>query len=416
MRREKQLDPDNPNQRREDSYRGADPPVRVLLLISAMGGNIPTAGLLDDALFETTVLAAKFFDPALPLSPHDLVFNAIGDADRCGPALAAAERILGCSPSPLINPPARVAATGRLGAARLLAGIAELVVPAIARLPRAALATPDAATRLATEGFAFALLVRAPGFQTGRHFLAVDDAAALGRSLNALPGETFFVIRPLDARGADGLFRKYRVMLIEGALYPLHLAISPEWKVHYFTAAMAGNASFRAEEARFLADMPGVLGSRAMAALGEIGNQLGLDYAGVDFALGPTGEVLLLEANPAMAIVPPNADPRWNYRREALRRVLDSIRRMLVGRAVQAAAASAGSRAERSAGISLAGRGRLNRKPCTSVQFSAESAANCSSVSTPSAVVAMPRLLQSPVTARTIAMLSGRQESSRTND
>ncbi len=41
----------------------------------------------------------------------------------------------------------------------------------------------------------------------------------------------------------------------------------------------------RAEEARFLEDMPGVLGPRAMAALAEIQNVLGLDYAGIDFGL-----------------------------------------------------------------------------------------------------------------------------------
>ena len=57
--------------------------------------------------------------------------------------------------------------------------------------------------------------------------------------------------------------RKYRVMFIGGAVYPLHLAISDDWKVHYFTAAMAANQAFRDEEQRFLEDMPSVLGERA---------------------------------------------------------------------------------------------------------------------------------------------------------
>ena len=30
---------------------------------------------------------------------------------------------------------------------------------------------------------------------------------------------------------------KYRVMFIDGVCHPLHLAISRDWKVHYFTAA-----------------------------------------------------------------------------------------------------------------------------------------------------------------------------------
>ncbi len=73
-------------------YRGAGTPVRVLLLISAMGGNTPTASLLDDSVFATTVLVTDYYDRKIPLPPHDIVFNSIGDADICGDSLAAASR------------------------------------------------------------------------------------------------------------------------------------------------------------------------------------------------------------------------------------------------------------------------------------------------------------------------------------
>ena len=46
-------------------------------------------------------------------------------------------------------------------------------------------------------------------------------------------------------------------------------------------------------------------------------------------------------------------------------------------------------------------------QPCTSVQPSCRSRSSCSLVSTPSAVVVMPRLLPSAATARTMATLSG---------
>ena len=79
--------------------------------------------------------------------------------------------------------------------------------------------------------------------------------------------------------------RKYRVMCIDGVLYPLHLAISANWKVHYLSADMATNPGYRAEESRFLEDMPGVLGATGMNALTAIGKMLDLDYVGFDFAL-----------------------------------------------------------------------------------------------------------------------------------
>ncbi len=128
-------------------------------------------------------------------------------------------------------------------------------------------------------------------------------------------------------------YRKYRVMMIGGWLYPLHLAISPNWKIHYVTADMADNAGHRAEEAKFLEDMPGVLGPRAMAALAEIQNVLGLDYAGVDFGLNAAGDVLLFEANATMTVLPPERDRRWDYRRDAVQRIEDAVRKMIVDKA-----------------------------------------------------------------------------------
>ena len=336
--------------------RGKGPPIRVLLLISAQGGNIPTAPLLDETVFETHVLAAEFFDPAMSLPPHDLVVNAIADADRCQAALAAAELVLRRSRRKVINHPALVRGSGRLEALRRLADIPGLAVPRMALLAREGL---DAAA-LAAQGFSFPLLLRAPGFHTGRHFLCVPDAGALEAALASLPGAMVLAIELLDARGMDGRFRKYRVMMIDGGLYPLHLAISPDWKVHYFTAAMATDEALRAEEARFLADMKRVLGARAMAALRAVRDRLGLDYGGIDFALAETGEVLLFEANAAMAVVAPDADPRWDYRRAAIGEVLGAAGRMFVARA-QAAAARSGLRLTSSSGISLAGSGRLKR-------------------------------------------------------
>ena len=148
-----------------------------------------------------------------------------------------------------------------------------------------------------------------------RHFRYVENRETLADAIAGLPGGELLAIRYHDARGPDRMARKYRAMFIDGVVYPWHLAISSDWKVHYFTAAMAANAAHREEERRFLDDMPAVLGGRAMAALGAIGKTLGLDYAGVDFALSPDGSLLVFEANATMVISPPAADPMWNYRR-----------------------------------------------------------------------------------------------------
>jgi hypothetical protein len=145
------------------------------------------------------------------------------------------------------------------------------------------------------------------------------------------------VIEYLDARGADSSARKYRVMMIGNRIYPLHLAISRDWKVHYYTSDMADKPDHRREEERFLSDMPATLGDKAMTALGRIRETLGLDYAGIDFALGPNGEILLFEANATMVVTKPGPDQRWAYRRDAIDGVLDAIVAMIKDKANQPA-------------------------------------------------------------------------------
>jgi hypothetical protein len=306
-------------------YRGTGFGVPLLLLVAARGGNIPTQHWIDDRHFNITAIHADFYDPSQPLPPHALVVNAIGDADLCAIALARADELLARSAAPVINPPGLVRATSRADNARRLAQVPGVIAPRTRAVPRA--------TILAADGLSFPLLLRVPGFHTGRHFRYVENRDALRQAADALPGEQVLAIEYLDARGPDGMARKYRVMFIDGALYPLHLAISADWKVHYFTAAMATNAAHRDEERRFLDDMPAILGERAMAALGGIGAALGLDYGGVDFALAPDGSVLLFEANATMVINPPEPDPIWNYRRRAISDVLRAAKEMLLRRA-----------------------------------------------------------------------------------
>jgi len=205
-----------------------------------------------------------------------------------------------------------------------------VIAPRTVAMARDLLAGPGGAAGVADHGFAFPLLLRSPGYHTGRNFILVQDASDLGEAATGLPGDDLLVIAYLDARGDDGNARKYRVMMIGGQIYPLHLAISRNWKVHYFTSDMAEKPDHRAEESRFLTDMPAVLGDKAMAALQRISEVIGLDYAGVDFALAPNGDLLLFEANATMVIAVPDSHERWAYRRAAIRRIIDAVVSMIM--------------------------------------------------------------------------------------
>ena len=304
-------------------YRGAEIGIPLLLLVCARGGNIPTDLWIHDRRFTIHALYPEFFNPRVALPPHALVVNAIGDADLCAAALSRCREVLAHSRAPLINQPTRVQATGRAEIARRLGAIPGVIAPRIDTLPAAAI--------LKADNLKFPLLLRRPGFHTGEHFVYVANPSELPKAIGSLSAaEELLLISYLDARGADGMSRKYRVMFVDGVIYPLHLAISADWKVHYFSSAMAQDASFREEERRFLEDMPAALGATAMRALRQICTTLDLEYAGMDFAVAADGSILLFEANATMVVFPPSPDAMWDYRRRAIDTVLAAASSMLL--------------------------------------------------------------------------------------
>jgi tetratricopeptide (TPR) repeat protein len=307
----------------------SDLPIDVLMLVAANGGNVVTAPLIDRTEVRLYTLVVEGYRESMEIPPHHVVFNAVGDADRASAALVNAAAIVERSGAPAINLPARVAVTGRADVTERLGALPQVRAPRTQLFARDDV-TPDA---LAAAGFTYPLLLRSPGYHTGQHFVEVPSADALPALRDALPGKELLAIAFLDGRGVDGNFRKYRVLFIDGRLYPLHLAISRNWKVHYFSADMSDRPDHRDEEAAFLADMRGVLGEQTMTALERIAGELGLDYGGVDFGRDAAGNLLVYEANATMAVFPAPPDERFAYRRPAVARVLAAAHELVRTRA-----------------------------------------------------------------------------------
>jgi tetratricopeptide (TPR) repeat protein len=298
-------------------YTGETMPISVVALVSTDGGNIPLDALLDERVFLVHELYVEAYrGEALP--PHELMVNAIADADRGSEALVCAAAIAQQATGRVVNAPHAVAATGRVANAERLALLADVIAPAA-----------RAFARNSAPAVPFPLIVRAPGLHMGRGMMRADDSQALSAALRALPPrDDLIAIAYVDTRSPDGPWRKYRVMAIDGVLYPLHLAIAHRWDVHYFSSAMFDRADYRLEEERFLANPQSTLGARAWAALGRVRDELGLDYAGIDFALHADGRVVVFEANAAMTPLRPDDDPRFGYREAASKAVHAALEQM----------------------------------------------------------------------------------------
>jgi hypothetical protein len=116
-------------------------------------------------------------------------------------------------------------------------------------------------------------------------------------------------------------------------LYPVHLARSSHWKVHYFSADQVRTPDAIAEETAFLTNPRAAIGERAMSAIEAAAARIDLEYFGIDFALDAKGNALLFEANATMrAVVPPADEPSMARRQASL--AANAAFRNLVLRAV----------------------------------------------------------------------------------
>ena len=293
----------------------APTPRRAVLILSTAGtGMVPYYSLIPPEI-NTRInwyvdCATDGQEDSLPA--YDLVFNAIGNAEVMAASAPRMTRFLGRCRRPVLNPPERVALTRRDLMPRLLAGIPNVVVPSVARLRREEIG-PDLAARLAAGGISCPLLVRPVSGQGGRGVVLVETPEQLA-GFAVGDADAYYFIAFHDYKSPDGYYRKYRTIFVDRRAYHYHLAISPRWLVHYFSAEMQGEAWKREEERRYLENPALALGPAALAAVEAIGRAMDMDYAGIDYSVQSDGRVLVFEANATMSVVASEPEPELHVR------------------------------------------------------------------------------------------------------
>jgi tetratricopeptide (TPR) repeat protein len=306
-----------------------DRPIRILLLASVLPGNLRYPLFIGDPRFQIIVLYAESALPELVLPAHDIVFSVIGDPELCGRALERAQLLTQTIKAPILNHPSSVAHTGREENAKRLGRLDNVVAPLTMTLDRERLLREDAERVLLEHGFFYPFLLRSQGCSNGDFFEKVETKRDIARVLELLPGKRIIVIQYIDMMKSDGVFQKYRMMGIDKRLYPLHLAISKKWKVHYFSANMNDEQAFRDEEQAYLSDPAAVLGPQVIKALTTIVETLNLDYCGIDFTVNEVGKVVVFEANSNMEMALPENAPPWEYRRKPIQNAIDAAKALI---------------------------------------------------------------------------------------
>ena len=313
----------------------------VLVLANACVGNVPLDTILSKRTNTRVRWHADFAtdEQASALPPFDVALNAIGNADVFDEAFSCVSHF--AKRHRVLNHPEAVARTRRDRLPGLLDGILNLVVPQTLRLPRAQASGPALAASLAAAGMACPVLIRPIAGHGGEGAQLVETTEQLAAYQ---PGKAdfFYVIAYHDVRQPDGHYRKYRTIYVDRKPYAYHLAISDHWLVHYFSASMMAAPWKREEERRFLENPASALGEQAMTALDELGHRLDLEFAGIDYALLPDGQVLLFEANATMLVHLRDSATDFPYKHAHVPAIFDAFEAMLDRYAGAAASPSEG--------------------------------------------------------------------------
>jgi hypothetical protein len=320
--------------------RGNGPRLLAFMAAGDLMANIPVDFLLEGS--DVTLTCVYLDGPPPPferLPEHDVALLAIGQSEASDPLLERLRGVFDAWPRPVMNAHAeRIAALTRDGVAKALAGHPRIVAPATRRLGRRAVAaTAEGASPLDAE-LAFPMLLRPVGSHAGHGLERIDDRGGLGAYLADHREAEFYASAFHDYRGADGLFRKYRVVFIDGRPFLAHMAVSQRWMVHYANADMApltpaGSAN-RAEEAGAMAGFDEGFAARHAEAFADLTDAFGLDYVGIDCAELPDGRLLLFEADVGMIVHAMDPEDLYPYKKPAMQKLFAAFVGALSARSI----------------------------------------------------------------------------------
>lgn len=311
------------------------PALRVLALAAVidMGGNTPIEFLLEGSDIELlTLYVVNGVGLPQELPDHDIAIVVASDSDQCREALEAIERAAPRWPRPLLNRPGCITSLDRDKLHRLLAGIERLDIPTTFSVTRSQLEElADGRLECSDIGteLKFPIIARPRGSHAGIGLARPEDRAALKRYLSQRQEQEFFIARFVDYSSADGLFRKYRIAVVDGRPFACHMAIADRWDIWYLNANMAFSQSKRDEEAAFMRDFDTAFAARHRNALAGMIERIGLDYFTIDCAENKQGELLIFEADNTAVVHNMDSPEIFPYKPPQMRKIFDAFRAML---------------------------------------------------------------------------------------
>lgn len=319
--------------------KGQETPTRRRVLALVAPGDFTNNAQLEFILDGSDVgLDVLYLVPGKPLPPalpeHDVAFCAVNESDENIPILRRLSQLVPSWPRPVLNVPEKIVRLSRDGVASLFKGAPKICAPQVSRFPVSDLrrvASGQVSLDSLLPGVSFPALIRPVGSHGGKNLEKIDSPDSLTTYLKDHESQEgdFFLTSFMDYRGADGLFRKYRVVFFEGAPFLCHMALSEQWMIHYINVGMAEDAAKRAEEARAMEMFDQDFARHHQAAFANLYERIGLDYFIIDCGELPDGRLLLFEADIAMVIHAMDSPTLYPYKQRQMAKVFAAFRAMI---------------------------------------------------------------------------------------
>lgn len=306
----------------------------TLMVAGDLMSNSPLEFLLEQAEIALILAYPNAHQPLLSQLPaHDLLFVAVAQSDDNMPLLNYLADELKTWHKPVLNRPERIALLSRDQSCRLFTDLPGIVMPVTLRIARQHLMPISQSVVPLDKLLAnvrYPIIIRPVDSHAGHGLEKIHTAHELDNYLQIHQEPEFYLSPFIDYRGVDGLFRKYRIVLIAGRPFLCHLGISEHWMIHYLNAGMEQSSEKRAEEASVMTAFDTNFAQKHRIALRGIHETIGLDYVGIDCGETPEGELLIFEVDSCMIVHALDSEDLFPYKQPQMHKIFTAFQQLLM--------------------------------------------------------------------------------------
>lgn len=279
----------------------------------------------DKFIVQNIILGGANENLNLKLQKPDVIYNAMCNADNQHKSMKSFDEKFLNLGIPVVNHPDGIRKSARELIYENCKNNKNFTIPKTKRIkPKSVKEVFSLAKK---EGFDFPFIFRTVADNNAINMELIsseDDAYKLEQF--AFNGSEFYMIEFIDYKSKDDIYRKYRLLVIDGKAIVRHLQISDNWKVDFFnhTRMIKENLQISEESEKFI-NTP--ISKNVQKMVDILYKYLKLDFFGIDYFVDKNDNVLMFEANSCMKpfLILKDRPEYFNKRAEEVRVLLEKI-------------------------------------------------------------------------------------------